>query len=125
MNRKQRKIARELRGKNYPDNVLLNIKPGARIWFEEERNPYTVQASGGGFVVCTRPFAPRKTVLYTIIDVRENVRGPENLIFGRGAETPKQCRQMIARLSGAFGDKTQVSKRHGIDLKVRKIEIVY
>ncbi len=79
---------------------LLGLPVGARIYFVEEKAPYRVKARSDRFLVCTKPFNPRKTVLYTIVDLEEGVRGPENLVFGFGAETDEQCREMIERLEG-------------------------
>lgn len=76
------------------------LKVGDKVKFREERQPYTVQACDARFAVCTKPFNPRRTVLYSIIDFKENVRGTENLLFGMGAETREQCEEMLDRLNG-------------------------
>lgn len=81
---------------------------------------YTVQARDIRFLVCSKPFNPRRTVLYTIIDRAKGVRGPENLVFGFGAETREQCEEMLKRLSA--GD-TEVSRRRSAALRVRKVEV--
>lgn len=94
---------------------------GARVWFAEEKLPYTVQARSSRFLVCSKPFAARRTVLYCIIDLKERVRGPENLVFGFGAETRAQCERMVRRLEDT-DDPTEVSHRHRIDLVVRRVE---
>ncbi len=57
------------------------------------------------------------TVLYTIVDLKEKVRGTENLIFGMGAETDLQCSQMLDRLDRG---ETHVSHRNRIPLKISK-----
>lgn len=78
----------------------MKIPVGSKVKFAEEKQRYTVQASDDRFAVCTRPFNLWKTVLYSIIDFKEGVRGPENLVFGMGAETQEQCEDMIERLNG-------------------------
>ena len=85
------------------------MEVGDKIKFKSEKQRYTVQACNDRFVVCTKPFNPKKTVLYTVIDFERNVRGRENLVFGMGAETRKQCEEMLERL--ASGD-SEVSYRH-------------
>jgi hypothetical protein len=92
-----------------------------RVWFAEEKLPYTVQARSRRFLVCSKPFAARRTVLYCIIDLEECVRGPENLIFGMGAETREQCEEMLDRLEREE-DPTEVSERRCIPLKVRRVQ---
>jgi hypothetical protein len=98
---------------------LTALPVGARVWFTEERRPYTVQARSERYLVCTKPFAAQHTVLYTIVDLQLDMRGPENLTFGFGAETQKQCDAMIARLTHP-DDPTEISRRRSIDLNVAR-----
>lgn len=105
--------------------VLTDLPVDSRIWFAEEKRPYTVQARSDRYLICTKPFAAQRTVLYTIIDLQEGVRGPENLIFGMGAETREQCEQMIGRIEGRdrdFESRTEVSWRHRIPTNVSRTE---
>jgi len=76
------------------------LKVGSKVKFMSEKQRYTVQASDHRFAVCTKPMNALKTVLYTIIDFQEDVRGPENLIFGMGAESRELCEEMLDRLNG-------------------------
>jgi hypothetical protein len=80
--------------------------------------PFTVQARGRRFLVCTRPFALKKTVLYTVVDLRESVRGPDDRVFCEGYETPEDCR---ARLRDLQLRKIEVSHRHRIPLAVARV----
>lgn len=100
-----------------PASDLLGCVVGSRIWFDEERQPYKVRSRNARFVVCTKPYNPRRTVIYTVVDLDENVRGPENLVFGMGAETDDDCNEMIARL----GTETEVSHRNRIPLRVTRV----
>ena len=97
----------------------MKIKKGTKITFIEEKQAYRVMAIGKRFAVCTKPFNLKKTVLYTIIDIDNKIRGTENLIFGMGAETEDQCKEMLARLE--IGD-SEISYRNRIPLLVRKIK---
>jgi hypothetical protein len=99
------------------------LKVGGRIWFAEEKLGYTVQARSRRFLVCNKPFNLRRTVLYCIVDLKEWVRGPENLIFGMGAETRQDCEEMLERLERVTdcGFQTEVSHRHRIPVEVRKV----
>ena len=77
---------------------------GNRILFAEERRPYRIRAIGKRYAVCTKPFNPKHTVLYTVVDFQKQIRGTEDAVFGMGAETDAQCREMLARLeSGQSG----------------------
>jgi len=92
-----------------------NVQVGSKIRFSGERQSYTVQARGRRYAVCTKPFNARKTVLYTVLDFREHIRGTENLIFGMGAETREQCEAMLLRLEAGV---TEVSRRNRVSLSV-------
>lgn len=117
----------ELADLSIPDEereALTTCPVGTKIHFEEERHGYTVQARDERFLVCTKPFNPRHTVLYTIVDLEKLIRGPENLVFGMGAETREQCEDMLERLNGQDRDAgfaTEISWRTRIALKVRKV----
>lgn len=101
------------------DHLLASLPVGSRIWFAEESRPYRVRATDGRFLVCTKPFNPRKTVLYCILDTETVMRAPENLIFGHGAETDEQCQEMLKRINGSDPEmKTELSRRHGLPAKV-------
>ena len=94
------------------------LKEGIRVKFAEEKQSYIVRASNVAFAVCTKPFNLQKTVLYTIIDWIKNIRGTEDLIFSMGAETDKDCQEMLYRLTQG---ETQVSRRNKIPLQIEKL----
>jgi hypothetical protein len=94
------------------------VKAGDKIKFAEEKQAYTIRARGERYLVCTKPFNPRKTVLYTVVDLVEDVRGTENLVFGMGAETNEECEEMVQRLESG---QSEVSYRNRIKLNVEKV----
>lgn len=75
------------------------MKVGEKIYFEEEKRPYTIQARNERYMICTKPFAARKTVIYTIVDFEKEERGPDNLIFGLPYETKEQIIEISRRRS--------------------------
>lgn len=104
------------------DAQLRAAQVGDHVAFYEEAQRYQIQARGERYLICTRPFHAGRTVLYTIIDLEDRVRGAENLVLGAGAETRQQCEEMLARLEGRAGDfPTEVSKRNRVPLRVRTI----
>ena len=94
---------------------------GCRIKFAGEKRSYTVQAANGRFLVCTKPFNPKRTVLYTIVDLEEQVRGTEDLIFCMGFETPELCREALARLAAG---ESEVSHRNRVRLDIERVSAV-
>jgi len=98
--------------------VEEQIRIGTKIKFPEEKQRYTVQALNDRYAVCTKPFNCRKTVLYTIIDVQENIRGTENLIFCMGFETKKQCQEALERLAKR---ESEISYKNRIPLVIESL----
>jgi hypothetical protein len=82
---------------------VLHSKPivpiGAKIKFKREKQRYTVRASNAAYTILTKPLNIHRTVLYTIIDFHEKVRGPEDLIFGMGDETDEQIAYILDRMT--------------------------
>lgn len=96
-----------------------HLYPTARVKFVSEHNTYGVVCTSHRFTICTKPFNLQDTVIYTIIDWEEERRGPENLVFGWGAETTEQCLEMLVRLMD--GD-TEVSHRRDLKLDLEWIK---
>lgn len=103
------------------DTYTPKVEVGSKIKFAEERQMYTVRASNRFYSICTKPFNAKKTVLYCIVDWKNGIRGPENLIFGFGAETDEQCEKMLKRITNAESD---ISHRHWCELRVEKALLV-
>ena len=88
---------------------------GAKIKFFSEKQRYTVRASNAAYTILTKPFNARKTVIYTIISFHEKVRGPEDLIFGMGAETDEEIDNMLDRMTSG---NSVISHRHRCKLDI-------
>jgi hypothetical protein len=97
---------------------LHTLKTGDKVWFEGEKQGYTVQARSDSYIVCTKPFNAQNTVLYTIIDTEEGIRGTENLIFCGGFETKEDCDEALERLEKGV---SEVSHRNRVELKITKV----
>lgn len=105
-------------------DALRSAPVGARVRFAEEKLAYTIQARSSRHLVCTKPFNPKRTVIYTIVDLEQMVRGTENLIFSAGFETREQCEEAVQRLSGSdeeLGWTTEVSHRNRIPLVLQAV----
>lgn len=96
------------------------IQVGSKLWFAEEKQGYTVQAFDDRFIICTKLFNARRTYLYTILDLKRDVRGRDNLVFGsfhhyntkEGAEANLKALQL---------GEMEVSYRNNIPLKIIKV----
>jgi len=98
--------------------MATTLNPGDKVWFDSMRMAFTVRCSNERFAICTRPFALKKTVLYCIVDLVEKVRGPEDLVFGFGAETDQQCQEMLERVTKG---ESKVSYRRVLPLVIQRI----
>lgn len=96
------------------------VPVGTKIWFESERQGYTVRASNAAFAILTKPFNIDKTVLYTIIDWELGIRGPSDLIWGTGAETDEECLELLDMLTSG---EIEVSSRRCVKLDISRGKI--
>ncbi|WP_213015327.1 MULTISPECIES: hypothetical protein [unclassified Rhodococcus (in: high G+C Gram-positive bacteria)] len=97
----------------------LALDPGGRIRFGiEPRRPYTVRALSEHFVVCTRQrdFATQGQFVYTVIDWRNGIRGPVNVI-GQSTDvgTDEQCRTLLRDLESG---RCEISHRNRVQLDI-------
>lgn len=81
----------------------MNIDTTAdlKIKFKGEKQRYTVQAAGKRYLVCTKPFNARKTVLYTIIDLKEEVRTESSQFIEIRSSVASTCDYIITMLEKA------------------------
>jgi len=94
-------------------------RKGERIWLDDEKRPYKVRTGNKRYTICTKPYNPKKTVIYSIIDWAERKRSTENLILCMGFETDEQCEEALQRL---INGESELSRRNQIDLFVRRRE---
>lgn len=93
---------------------------GSRIWFNGEVNPYKVRARNSRYIICTKPFNPKRTVLYTIIDLQTDMRGPDNNVFCMGYETDEQVEANMRELERG---QLEVSRRRAVPLDVLTVSV--
>lgn len=91
-----------------------------KVYFHGEKLPYTVQAvsTSGRWAVCTKPFAARRTVIYSVVDLERKLRGIDNH-FGYGYETKRQCK--VACRLFTFGWLEYSGRRRPIPLLIERI----
>ena len=91
------------------------VKVGDKVYIPTEKRPYTVRARDDRYVICTKPFNPKHTVLYFIIDLVDKWRGPDDRLFCMGYETDDECAERLAELQNG---EIEVSSRRGIPLDI-------
>jgi|SRR5579872_3324131 len=108
----------------------MKWKVGQKVKFFNEKKRYTIQACDERYAVCTYPiniikkrhggkYEHEKTVMYTVIDLKKNLRGTENLVFGGGAEDKQDCEEMLARFNEEYG--SEISHRNNRELDIECI----
>lgn len=115
------------------------------IYFEGETLPFKVIAYNENFIICTRKLSRRADadilhykvemnaycsftqayndlkdeVVYTIIDSRNKIRGPHNMVIsGYDFKEPDSMLELLADLESG---ETEVSRRNSCELKVAKV----
>jgi hypothetical protein len=97
----------------------IELHVGDKVKFASEKGPYTVRAvsADGRWVICTKPFNPQRTVLYTVIDWDSGVRGPDDY-GGLGYETPEQIAAAMARFED---NDAEITVRYDVYLDIEKV----
>lgn len=93
----------------------MRVEVGDKVYVPNEKKPYRVRARDDRYVICTKPFNPKRTVLYFIIDLVDKRRAQDDRVFCFGYETDEDCR---ARLKELQDGKIKLSWRRGIALDI-------
>ena len=93
----------------------MKVNVGDKVYLPNEKRAYTVQARSDRYIICTKPFNPKRTVFYFIVDLVRKVRGTDNLIFCNGYETKEQCEENLTRLEKG---EMEVSYRNVVPLDI-------
>lgn len=98
------------------------LEVGQRIRFDSDRMSMTVrlQSPDHRFAILTRPFPLRNTVLYTVLDFTQGIRGTSNNRFGPfGYETDEGIR---GNMDGFQTGDLEVSYRRWVWLRYTDIQ---
>lgn len=95
------------------------MQVGQRIKLANDRCRWTVRAVTEHFVALVRQadFEPAGTLCYTVIDWRNGVRGPCNLIgqgYGDGSYSEAECAEMLAQFEDG---SLEVSHRNRVPIE--------
>lgn len=89
------------------------LKPGDPVYVHNEVRPYRVKCRDDRYIICTKPYNPKRTVMYFIIDTELRLRGPDNMVFCSGYETHEQCEERLKELQSG---RIEVSRRNSVPL---------
>lgn len=93
----------------------MRVKVGDKVYIPNEKRPYRVRARDERYIICTKPYNPKRTVIYFIVDLKEKMRGPDNMVFCSGYETDADCAERLKELQSG---EIEVSWRRHVDLDI-------
>jgi hypothetical protein len=96
---------------------MIQLKPGMRIKFAEERKSYKVIACDERYAICTKPFPLQKTYIYTIVDFEGQERGPDDRIFGP-MYAYDDAEEALKGLQELHNGMLELSSRRSVPLKI-------
>lgn len=98
----------------------MTFKQGMKIWFDGERNGYTIRACNERYLVCTKPYNFKKNmVIYSMVDLWEGIRGKDGYVFSPYSYYDQEdCDNYLEDITTG---KVSVS-RHHIELKISKLQ---
>ena len=94
---------------------LDTLKAGDRVYVAGEKRPYRVRCRDSRFIICTKPYNPRHTVIYFILDLELGIRGPDNQVFCMGYESQAQCEERLQELQTG---RIEVSRRRSVPIRI-------
>jgi hypothetical protein len=102
-----------------PVEITLQLNSGAnKIWFQGEKKSYKIMAFDNRYIICQKPFNPRRTFQYSIVDLEREIRGADNYRCKFEYDDPKECQEALKELHS--GD-LEISYRNRVDLEVIKM----
>lgn len=93
----------------------MKVSIGDKVYIPGEKRPYTVRVRDDRYIICTKPYNPKQTVLYFIIDLAKKWRAPDDRLLCSGYETDEQCKERLSELQ--CGD-IELSRRRGLPLDI-------
>lgn len=77
----------------------LEYKVGDKVKFWGEKRAYKIQACDKDFIIATKPYNPKRTFIYTIIDLKHLVRGADNYGCLYDYDKEKEANKALKQLS--------------------------
>lgn len=91
------------------------VRVGDKVRIPNEKKRYTVMARSKRYIICTKYFNLKNSVKYFIVDLKEQLRGPDDQVFCSGYETLQQCQERLEELESGL---ISLSQRRSIDLDI-------
>jgi len=109
-------------GESKPKVKVINLSDDVKetkILFKDEPHPFIVKSNKGRYAICTKPYNPKKTVIYTIVDFDKDIRSTvSNVLSPYDFNTQEDIDKCMEDL---FSGKTYLSLRNQIKLEIEDI----
>lgn len=93
---------------------VQDVAIGERVKLAATKRLWNVKARSDRFIVLTQPFNPKRSFIYTVIDLKYGIRGPHNS-YGHPVTNDEQATKVVEALeAGAI----QISRRRQVTLDV-------
>lgn len=93
----------------------MRVEVGDAVYIPEHKRPFRCRQRDGRYIICTKPYNPKHTVLYFIIDLQDKWRAPDDRVFCSGYETDDDCKKRLEELQ--LGE-ISLSRRRGVPLDI-------
>lgn len=94
----------------------MKYKVGDKIKFKTEKQRYTIMACDERFIIAQKPFNPRRTFMYTLIDLKEKERSSDNYYCRFDYTDHKECEEALKMLNETAERDERNKKSEVIDL---------
>lgn len=93
----------------------MKVEVGDKVYIPDQSKPYTVRCRDNRYIICTKPYNPKRTVMYFIIDLEKKWRALDDRVFCFGYETDEDCQERLKELQN---EEIFLSLRRGIPLDI-------
>jgi hypothetical protein len=92
--------------------ILKFLEVGDKIYFRGEKRGYEIKARNERYLICTKPFNPKHTVTYTILDSEELINSTNNCVFNPYDYSLQK--DIDESLTDLVEEKYELSQRHQV-----------
>lgn len=93
----------------------MKVNVGDKVYIPQHKRPFRCRQRDDRYIICTKPYNPKHTVLYFIIDLQDKWRAPDDRVFCCGYETDEDCKERLHELQSG---EIFLSRRNGVPLDI-------
>lgn len=103
----------------------MKYKVGDKVKFKSEKQRYTIMACDERFIIAQKPFNARKTYIYTLVDLKGQLRSSDNYYCRYDYNKREGCLEALKELNKQAKEEFPdfwLSYRRHLDLDIEKID---